>query len=908
MAAPTHDYRALMQQAVVKIEAAHRRIAELEGREREPIAVIGMAGRFPGGADDVDAYWSMLMQGGDGIVPIPANRWDVDAYYDPDHAVAGKMYVRNGGFINGIEDFDPAFFKLSRREAAGLDPQQRLWLETSWHALENAGIQPASLYGSATGVFLGISGFDYAGLLAQVLEAKEIDAYLGTGASLNMPAGRLSYVLGLMGPCMAVDTACSSSLVAMHLACQSLRNRECDLAISGGVNVLLLPETYVAFCRGEMLAPDGHCKTFDAAADGFIRSEGCGVVVLKRLDQALADGDPIAAVIRGSAVNQDGASGGLTVPSGPSQQAVIRAALAAAGVAANDVDYIEAHGTGTPLGDPIEMGALRQTYGRDRHDPLWIGSVKANVGHLEAAAGIAGLVRVVRSLETGLIPPQRGYSVPNPKIDWSGWPARIATEVVPWPDRATRLAAISAFGLSGTNAHMIVEQAPKAKASGQKRALPPTAFNRQRCWPDDLVARRSRSRRAAPLSALIDGEVSSAGLAPGCAVFEVELSVSRPDYMGGHRIGRQVLAATSVLVEVMRQALRVNGMAAAGTFSAVRIHSPLVLGAAATPVQVVIRSADGGASIEVHSRAKGAVKWDCHVTSAWQPGGPGESVEPPLAAVRARATTSRDAAHIYERYREAGFAYSGAFRSLAACWVGDNLALGRVELAGDSTTGYVQHPVWLDAAMQLVGVALAERKVTDKLLPTGCDAIRDYLPLMGSVAWGVAELGDTNEANLYLYTEEGTLAGEVRRLHLRAFAIANPLADRPAVDLGGDGAGDSNLSAVVARVRHSPPTEQAAALVEIVRAELVRALRLSSDWRDIDASLYQHGLDSLLAVELRNRLRTVLGVDIPVVEFMDQGSVRTLVASVQAQWWSAGVASSGVAAAADPDDYEEGEL
>jgi len=906
MAAASHDYRALMQQAVLKIDAAQRRIAELEGREREPIAVIGMAGRFPGGAGNVDAYWSMLMRGGDGIVPIPAGRWNIDAYYDPDHAAAGKMYVRNGGFIDGIEDFDPAFFKMSRREAMGLDPQQRLWLEDSWHALENAGIAPDSLYGSATGVFLGISGFDYAGLLAQVIEAKEIDAYLGTGASLNVPAGRLSYVLGLMGPCMAIDTACSSSLVATHLACQSLRNGECDLAISGGVNVLLLPETYVAFCRGEMLAPDGHCKTFDAAADGFIRSEGCGVVVLKRLGQALADGDPILAVIRGSAVNQDGASGGLTVPSGPSQQAVIRTALAAAGVAPNDVDYIEAHGTGTPLGDPIEMGALQQVYGHDRQDALWIGSVKANIGHLEAAAGIAGLVRVVRSLQSGVIPPQRGFAVPNPKIDWSGWPVRIAREAVPWSDRGSRIAAISSFGLSGTNAHMIVEQAPEVVP--RKKAIPPTAFNRQRCWRDDLFERRGRSHRSAPLSALIDRQVSSAALAPGCTVYEVELSASRPDYMPGHRIGGRVVTPTSLFIEVMREALRLQGMGAAGTFSDFHILSPLVFGTEASSVQVVIRTTVRGASIEVHSRSTTAAQWICHVTCSWHPGQSGDSVAPPLATVRARAQTVRDVAQVYELYRKVGLEYSGPFRSLAACWVGNNVALGRIELAGGSTTGYIQHPAWLDAAIQLVGVALAERNASGSLWPTGCDAIQDRSPLAGSVAWGVAELSGGDEANLYLYADDGTPAGNLTRLRLRAFSMASFISDRTAVDDGRDRPVDATMSAAVARARNSSATEQTAVLVEIVRTEVIRALKLSSAWRDVDASLYNHGLDSLLAVELRNRFRIALDVDIPVVEFMDRCSVRALAASVQAQWQSPGAALSGVGAESDLGDREEGEL
>jgi acyl transferase domain-containing protein/acyl carrier protein/predicted O-methyltransferase YrrM len=453
----------------------------------EPIAIVGVGCRFPG-AGSPEEFWTLLANGGDAISEIPEDRWDVARYYDPDPAAEGKMYVRHGGFIGDVSRFDAGFFGISPREAVSLDPQQRLLLEVAWEALENAGVAPEKLMGRRGGVFVGISSGDYAMLHAKTIDAASVDAYFGTGNALSTAAGRLSYTLGLQGPCMSVDTACSSSLVAAHLACQSLRAGECELALVGGVNLILTPEPTINFCRARMLAADGHCKTFDAAADGYVRAEGAGMVVLKRVSAALADGDRIYAVIRGSAVNQDGRSSGLTVPNGPAQQALLRDALQSAHVDPSEIAYVEAHGTGTSLGDPIEVQALGAVLGgaRPASDPLLVGSVKTNIGHMEAAAGVGSLIKVALSLKHGAIPPHRNFSRLNPEITLDSIPARVPTTLVPWPaaDRR-RVAGVSSFGFSGTNAHVVVEEAPAA-------APPQTSAER----PRHVVALSAKSERA----------------------------------------------------------------------------------------------------------------------------------------------------------------------------------------------------------------------------------------------------------------------------------------------------------------------------------------------------------------------------------------------------------------------------
>lgn len=447
---------------------ALRQQQQLEERsrpEREPIAIVGIGCRFPGGADTPRAFWDLLREGRDAIRDVPSDRWDIDAYFDPDPDAPARMAAPSGGFLDNVGDFDAAFFGIAPREALSMDPQQRLLLEVAWEALEHACLPADQLASSPTGVFIGLCNSDHVHrLLRRGNEA--IDAYLASGNAPSVAAGRISYCLGLQGPAMVVDTSCSASLVAVHLACQSLRSGESRVALAGGANVISSPETTISLSKAHMLAPDGRCKTFDARANGFSRGEGCGILVLKRLSDAVADGDRILSVIRGTAVNQDGRSAGLTVPNGLAQESVIRSALRDAGVGGQEIDYIEAHGTGTSLGDPIEVRAISATLVAGRSDDapsLRIGSVKTNIGHLEAAAGVAGLVKVILALQNEEIPPHLHFHEPNPHIPWSECRVTVNSERSSWTRGAfARRAGVSSFGFSGTNAHVVVEEAPSS--------------------------------------------------------------------------------------------------------------------------------------------------------------------------------------------------------------------------------------------------------------------------------------------------------------------------------------------------------------------------------------------------------------------------------------------------------------
>ncbi|KUI38199.1 polyketide synthase [Mycobacterium sp. IS-1496] len=464
MAAGSSDRRAIITEALRKIDELSARLAVAEQGDTEPIAVVGMGCRLPGGVSDPDGYWQLLQDGRSGIVRVPSERWDADELYSADSAVPGTICTREGGFLTSWQpdEFDAEFFGISPREAAAMDPQQRLLMEVSWEALEHAGIPAQNLRGTQTAVFVGLTTNDYSLLFAGKLRREDIDPYVPFGNAANFAAGRLSYFLGVRGPAVVVDTACSSSLVSVHLACQSLRRRESDTALAAGVNLMLSPENSIACSRWGMLAPDGQCKTFDAGADGYVRSEGCGVVVLKRLGDAQADGDRILAVVRGSAVNQDGASSGQTVPNGPAQQALLRQALASSRLTAADIDYIEAHGTGTALGDPIELDALSAVFGeRGNAAPLVLGSVKTNLGHLESGAGIAGFIKTVLSVRYGYIPKHLNFECLTPHAGPSAAQFTIAADGMEWPAVArARRAGVSSFGVSGTNAHIIIEQAP----------------------------------------------------------------------------------------------------------------------------------------------------------------------------------------------------------------------------------------------------------------------------------------------------------------------------------------------------------------------------------------------------------------------------------------------------------------
>jgi acyl transferase domain-containing protein/surfactin synthase thioesterase subunit len=463
-----------VDERVVRLLHDARRALERErDRRTESIAIVGMGCRFPGGSSSPERFWQMLRDGVDATGDVPRDRWDVDALYDEDPDVPGKIYVKRGAFLDDIAGFEPEFFGISPREAVGLDPQQRLLLEVSWEALEDAGIAPHGLNGSATGVWIGQSQDDYAVRASAAGNLARIDPHLMLGNARSISAGRIAYVLGLHGPVLQVDTSCSSSLVALHLACQSLRSGECDLALVGGVSLIAAPDTSVALCKMRALARDGRCKTFDARADGYGRGEGCGVVVLKRVSDALAASDRIHAEVRGSALNHDGRSNGLTAPNGSAQEAVVRRALANAGLEPHQVQYVEAHGTGTPLGDPIEVLALNRVFGGAAFDargpsspPVYLGSVKTNIGHLEAAAGIAALMKATLGIAHGHIPPHLHLGEPSPRIPWRELPFRVPVQVTDWPPGAPRVAGVSAFGMSGTNVHVVL-----AEASGPAAAV-----------------------------------------------------------------------------------------------------------------------------------------------------------------------------------------------------------------------------------------------------------------------------------------------------------------------------------------------------------------------------------------------------------------------------------------------------
>lgn len=478
-----NDSRALMENALRKIKRLNHELETLKDQQHEAIAIVGIGCRYPGADSGVEQFWANLCEGVDSVSPLTDQRWDQQRHFDAQMPLPGKTYSPSAGLLDDVLRFDAELFGITPREAECMDPQQRILLEVTWQALEDAGMAPDTVRGANAGVFTGIMNKDHSDLLVRHLGLDEIAAHMNAGNHESVHSGRVSYTFDFKGPCITLNTACSSSLVSVHLACQSLRQNECDFALAGGCNVLLAPATSIAQSQAMMHSPQGQCKAFDASANGYVRAEGCGVLVLKRLSRAIAEGDRVYAVIRGSAVNQDGLSQGIMAPNGPAQVRVIRSALANARVAAKDVAYVEAHGTGTKLGDPIELQALGNVYGQaaERAAPLLVGSLKTNIGHSESAAGVAGIIKVAKALQQGLIPPQLHFHEANPFVDLHAENIQICVERQAWPcstqpaeaAAAPRLAGVSSFGFSGTNAHIILASyTPPAQGYAAQANLP----------------------------------------------------------------------------------------------------------------------------------------------------------------------------------------------------------------------------------------------------------------------------------------------------------------------------------------------------------------------------------------------------------------------------------------------------
>ncbi len=733
----------------------------------DPIAVVGLACRFPAHSNSPEDYWAALMAGRSGTVEMPERRWPNRAHLESAH--------RLGGFLDSIDGFDAEFFGIAPREANEMDPQHRLLLEVVWEALWDAGIEPASLAGSDTGVFAATYNSDYARM--HFRDRNAVGAYAGIGTAHSVAAGRISYLLDLRGPSVIVDTACSSSLVATHTAVRSLRSGDCRVAIVGASSLKVLSDEVLVFSRWGMLSGDGQCKTFDAAADGFAVGEGAGSVILKRLSDALQDGDSIRAIIRGTAINHDGRTTVMTAPSGLAQQAVIRAALQNAQIEAGEVSFVETHGTGTPLGDPIEVEALAAVYGTSSRPgdqfPCVLGAVKTNFGHLEAAAGLAGLIKTILCLENEAIPPNLHFHTLNPQISMDGSRLALATGKIPWTRGArARVAGISGFGVSGTNAHVIVEEAPIIPSGRVRTPLPKRSWNRMRCWlpePSSETSAAHSAPREMALHPLLGRRLQTA-FARG-DLFQAEIGGNAVPYLRDHSLGDRFLLPFAAFLEIAHAAAKQKAGDASFAVSGFAVDEPLFLDPEAHSVQTLVSESE----IEIASERNGL--WTRHArgsTRNVEHGG--QTLD--LKVARAGCSTSIPIDEVYRRLESTGLRYGPAFRAITSAWRGAGESIAQLSLPEGlrrEAAHYALHPALLDACLQAVMVALPET-FDGLLLPVALDEFRVFHAGLSDVWVHVvlrASDPDRITADLSIADAVGGVAATLRGFQAKRIAQAS---------------------------------------------------------------------------------------------------------------------------------------
>ncbi|WP_299411716.1 non-ribosomal peptide synthetase [Acaryochloris sp. IP29b_bin.148] len=881
---------------------------ELEAlKQSEPIAIIGMGCRFPGGVNDPDAYWQLLQSGQDPITEVPPERWDVEDYFNSDPSVSGKTYTRYGGFIDNVDQFDPSFFGISPREATAMDPQQRLLLEVSWEALERAGHVPQQ--NNQTGVFVAIGTADYANL--QAGSPTGIDAYTGTGSGFCFAAGRLSYVLGLQGPNMALDAACSSSLMAVHLGCQSLRNRECDQVLAGGVNLILSPESNIAYAATRMMAVDGHCKTFDASADGYVRSEGCAVVVLKRLKDALVNNDNVLAVIKGSACNHGGASGGLTIPNGAAQQTVVRAALAQANVSASAVQYVEAQGTGTPLGDTIEVRALTQVFkeGRSPQSPLYLASVKTNIGHTETASGMASLLKVVLCLQHQQLPPHLHLKSLNPEINLDQIPARIPTQLTPWP-AGPQLAGINSFGMSGTNAHAVLEAAPSVSQTTSQitstLALLPLSAKTPAALKE-LVQRYLKFLQVYP-------QVELANL---CFTAGVGRSHFQYRYAFVADSVSELQKALARYLESDRQPQSVSPVAGRDTSSLETdsdlLHCPPILGGECPETESFTTSAQGALELIFFfpSEQRQTLDWGptlYQTYSVFRATVDEAKKILSVLGVEAAASPDPNVDHFVWRYALAqlwqswGIQPTGVMgcRAIAACYAGYFTLESALQWLVNGTPIQLQPPTTLlygDTPQQLVDAATVSSwiKTPEEPALKPLQGPEQYL-ILGEPGWGTSHYWTAAarpdaivQSLAQLYQRgygidwQGVYHGcQLQRIALPTYPFQRQRywSDWASVQLQPSSRNASETGQSLQDLRPLEPEQRHTVLVEDLRARFAHALGIRLNQLTATTPLQDLALDSMMATEIKFDLEKQLGYSVPLIEFLNSPTIAVLATQI----------------------------